>query len=67
MTKQELEDAILADLRDEMLYVAIAAKHRVGTNRVQELAKQHGVSRRRGKKLGTKRLTAEAVAVPEIK
>jgi hypothetical protein len=54
MTKQELEDAILAELTAGTLYLAIAAKYRVGTNRVQELAKKHGLNRKRGRKLGTK-------------
>jgi hypothetical protein len=60
MTKQELEEAILADLKGEMLYIAIAAKYRVGTNRVQELAKKNGLTRKRGQKVGTKRVVTTA-------
>ncbi len=68
MTKQELEEAILADLKNKMLYVAIAAKYRVGTNRVQELAKRNGFARKRGQKVGTKRVvTIAAVRVQEVK
>ncbi len=57
MTKQELEDAILTELQAGTLYLAIAAMHRVGTNRVQELAKNHGLLRKRGRKHGSKLAT----------
>ena len=68
MTKQELDDAIVADLKDPTnLYVGIAAKHRVGTNRVQQLAKKHGLSRKRGLPPGTKRRTSEVVSVQGVK
>jgi len=51
--KQKLEEAILADLRDPSLtHMMIAIKHRVGTVRVQELGKKHGLQRKRGRRLG---------------
>ena len=67
MTKQELEEAILTDLKAGVLYVVIAAKHQVGTTRVQELAKKNGLARRRGLKVGTKRVvTTIAEPVQEV-
>ena len=53
--KQRLEAAILADLHDQSkTYVMIALSNKVGTNRVQDLAKAHGLNRRRGMKPGTR-------------
>jgi hypothetical protein len=67
MTKHELEDAIITDLKAGILYVAIAAKHQVGTTRVQELAKKNGLARRRGLKVGTKRvITPTPTPVQEV-
>ena len=52
--KHTLEQAILADLRDPRLtYIVIAYRHQVGTNRVQELAKLHNLTRKRGRRLGS--------------
>jgi hypothetical protein len=52
--KHTLERAILADLSDQSLtYLVIAYRHQVGTNRVQELAKLHNLTRKRGRKLGS--------------
>jgi hypothetical protein len=53
--KQDLEAAILADLRNpHLLYIEIAARYRVGLNRVIALTKTHGLTRKRGRKPAVK-------------
>lgn len=51
MTKQELDSAIVADLRDPLLtYADISSTHRVGMTRIIALAKENGLTRPRGRK-----------------
>jgi hypothetical protein len=51
MTKQELDSAIVADLKDPSLtHAYISSKHRVGMTRIITLAREHGLTRPRGRK-----------------
>lgn len=63
--KDALEAAILADLRNpELLYVEIAVRQKAGLNRICNLAKKHGLTRKRG--LKPKKAVSVETATAEV-